>query len=607
LTTCTTTKTPNNVNVGACREKYRLERDKRLRPEGERQYVEVADDFADFYEVDPHSPPVVRDPITEDIEVAVLGAGFAGLLAAARVKEAGISNLRVIDMSGDFGGTWYWNRYPGVQCDIESYCYLPLLEELNYIPKEKYSYGAEIFEHCQRVGKHFDLYDSALFGTMVRSLRWDESIKRWHIATNHGDDIRARFLIMASGPYNRPKLPGVPGIKSFKGHAFHTSRWDYGYTGGDTNGGLDKLGDKRVAIIGTGATGVQAIPFLARYARHLYVFQRTPSTVDERGNRPTDPVWARSLKPGWQAARQRNFHVGTFERFSPGMADLVCDGWTEINRNVAAKLAAMGETDPTIEKFIEVRELEDYRVMERLRQRVDELVSDEATAEILKPWYRFLCKRPTFNDEFLPTFNRENVSLVDVSAARGVERITEKGVVANGVEHEVDCIIYASGFEITTEMRRRIGIDVVEGRDAGSLYDHWADGFKTLHGLMTHGFPNQFFTGFIQGGISVNVTAMYDQQAQNIAYIIKNALDCGVATVEPSQEAQDNWVKIMRETEVSMTDFLKECTPGYYNNEGGPVIRSHLGEPYGPGFYAFDELMKEWRDRGGLEGLILGV
>ncbi len=263
---CKPTQTPE-IDLPALREKYRQERDKRIRPEGQKQYVEAADDFADYYEADPYSPPVVRDAISEDLDVAIIGGGFAGLISGARIKQAGVSNLRIIDLAGDFGGAWYWNRYPGIQCDTDSCCYLPLLEEVNYIPKDKYAYGAEVYEHCQRIGRHFGLYETALFGTLVRSLRWDGSIKRWRIGTTRGDDIRSRFVVMCPGPFNRPKLPGIPGIQSFKGHTFHTARWDYDYTGGDMTGGLDKLGDKRVAIIGTGASGIQCIPFLARYAK----------------------------------------------------------------------------------------------------------------------------------------------------------------------------------------------------------------------------------------------------------------------------------------------------------------------------------------------------
>ena len=208
--------------------------------------------------------------------MAIIGGGFGGLLMGGRLREAGFDDIRVIEKAGDFGGTWYWNRYPGAMCDVESYCYLPLLEELNYIPKHKYSYAPEIFEHSKAIARHYDLYKNACLQTGVSALRWDDTSGRWIIHTDRGDAIRAQFVAMANGPLNRPKLPGIPGITSFTGHTFHTSRWDYDYTGGDSDGNLTGLRDKRVAIIGTGATAVQCIPHLGEWAKHLYVFQRTP-------------------------------------------------------------------------------------------------------------------------------------------------------------------------------------------------------------------------------------------------------------------------------------------------------------------------------------------
>ncbi|MBU8819092.1 NAD(P)/FAD-dependent oxidoreductase [Mycolicibacterium goodii] len=605
--TCGPTATPTDIDIDALRQKYRVEREKRLRAEGSKQYVETGDQFAQFGEVDPHTPHVERDSIDIDIDVAVLGGGFAGLLVGASLKKAGVDDVHIIEMGGDFGGVWYWNRYPGIQCDNESYCYIPLLEELGFMPSKKFADGAEIFQHCRNIGKHFGLYDGAIFSTQVKDLRWEDDLKRWRIGTNRGDDIRARFVVMASGSFNRPKLPGIPGIQDFGGHIFHSSRWDYSYTGGDTTGNLHKLNDKLVALIGTGATGVQLVPYLGRDAQHLYVFQRTPSTVDERNNTPTDPAWVKTLEPGWQKERQRNFHAWTFEGMAPGQPDLVCDFWTELGRNTAARVMALPDpASMTPEQFMAIREEEDYKVMERLRRRVEQLVDDPQTAEALKPYYRFLCKRPCSNDEYLSTFNRPNVTLVDVSETKGVERITETGLIANGRQYEVDCIIFASGFEITTEIRRRYSIDAIKGRDGISLYDHWADGYKTLHGMTCRGFPNQFFTGFTQVGISANISANYELQGEHIAYVIAEALERGVTTVEPSQEAQDAWCRTIKETFVDTSAFDAECTPGYYNNEGGgggEGLRSHLGEPYGPGFYAFADLLSQWRDKGDLDGL----
>jgi cyclohexanone monooxygenase len=610
--TCGPTQTPDDIDIPALREKYAQERAKRLRKEGSKQYLELTGELAKYYEVDPYTPPVVRDPISEDITVVVLGGGIAGLLSGAYLKKAGVDDVRVLEMAGDFGGVWYWNRFPGIQCDNDAYCYIPLLEELDFMPSKKFADGAEIFQHCKNIGKHFGLYDGAIFSTEVRTLRWDDDIKRWRITTDRGDDIRARFVVMANGSFNRPKLPGIPGIEDFKGHQFHSSRWDYDYTGGDATGGLDKLSDKRVALVGTGATGIQVVPFLGRHAKHLYVFQRTPSSVDMRFNTPTDPEWVKTLKPGWHKERQRNFHRWSpFEGVVFDAPDLICDFWTELGRGVTARIAALEDpASVTIEQVMAIREEEDFKLMERLRRRIEGLVEDPETAEALKPYFQFLCKRPCSNEDYLPTFNRPNVTLVDVSASKGVERITEKGVVANGVEYEVDCIIYASGFEITTEISRRYAIDAIEGRDGVSLFDHWRDGYKTLHGMTTRGFPNQFHTGFIQGGVAANTTAMLEQQAEHIAYVISEALKRNATTVEPSQEAQDAWIGTVRETSVDTSAFDQACTPSYYNNEGGgggEGIRSHLGDPYMAGFYVFDDLLKDWRAKGDLDGLVLGT
>jgi cyclohexanone monooxygenase len=601
---CEPTQTPDAIDIPSLREKYRQERDKRLHPKGQSQYLSTTEESSDQYEHDPHKPVQPRAPLSEDLDVAILGAGWSGILAAYHLKQNGVSTFRNIDLAGDFGGCWYWNRFPGLQCDNDAYCYIPLLEETGYMPTKHYVDGFEIHEQFQRIATRFGLYENALFHTLVTGLHWDEAIKRWRVSTNRGDDIRARFVVMAGGPLNKPKLPGIPGIKNFKGHSFHTARWEYEYTGGEPrNPVLDKLADKRVAIIGTGATAVQVIPYLGRYAKHVYVVQRTPSSVDKRVNPPTDPEWVKSLKPGWQRERQSNFHNATTRGFAPGEADLICDFWTEVNRNIRAKLDALGDTKLTTEQFMELREQEDYRVMERLRRRVDSIVHDKQTAEALKPYYRFMCKRPCSSEHYYDTFNRPNVTLLDVSATRGLERMTENGIVANGVEYPVDCVIYASGFEVTSELRRRWGIDSVEGRNGVSIYDHWGEGYKTLHGMTTHGFPNQFFIHFSQGGLHSSIPAGFDQQANHIAYIIKEALRRGAKTVECSQKAQDEWVNTIRSVAVDNTQFLRECTPSYYNNEGEAKLRYFLGEPYGKGFYAFDRLIKAWRDQGDLEGL----
>ena len=587
----------------ALREKYRRERDKRLRPDGDAQYLEVSGRFAHFVD-DPYvAPGFRRAPLCDEKEVVIVGGGFSGMLAAARLREAGIADVRIVEAGGDFGGTWYWNRYPGAQCDIESYCYLPLLEETGYLPKEKYSFAPEIYEHSQRIAKHYGLYELACFRTRVEELRWDEAAARWIVATDRGDRMQARFAILATGPASRPKLPGIPGIETFAGHTFHTSRWDYAYTGGDHGGNLHKLADKRVAIIGTGATAIQCVPYLGAHAQQLFVFQRTPSSVDLRGNKPTDPAWARTLTPGWQRARRENFNDVVTGR--PFEVDLVGDAWTDIFRNLQS-LTPLGDKDRSIAEAEQLAELADFQKMNQIRARVDAEVRDPRTAEALKPWYRQFCKRPTFNDEYLATFNRPNVELVDTSESAGVERITPRGVIANGREYAVDCIIFATGFEISSSPKRRVGFDIV-GRGGRSLFDYWKDGLRTLHGLSSHGFPNWFFIGISQNGVSVNMTSMFDDQAQHVAYILREAKRRGATTVEVTEAAEAAWVKTIRELAVMNSSFADACTPGYYNNEGkfGSTPGTLNGEIYAPGANAFNALLAEWRARGDLDGLAL--
>ncbi|HEX5142727.1 MAG TPA: NAD(P)/FAD-dependent oxidoreductase, partial [Mycobacterium sp.] len=414
------------------RAKYKAERDKRIRADAVDQYVEVTADFS-HYADDPYTERVERDPVHDHVQVLIIGGGLGSLIAAARLHEAGIDDIRIVDTAGDFGGTWYWNRYPGAQCDIESYIYLPLLEELGYMPTERYAHAPEIREHLQAIGRHYGLYRNALLQTTVTGMRWDDEAKHWDVETDRGDLFTATLVAVSPGSLTRPKLPGIPGINEFEGHTFHTSRWDYGYTGGDESGGLTDLADKRVGVIGTGATGLQCIPHLGQWAQKLYVFQRTPSSVAERGNRPTDPAWAASLTPGWQRERMENF-----TRVTAGVEmdlDLTDDGWTrnalELTDPAVIRETARLGREMTAEEMAEFLYQADYEAMERLRARISSVVHDEKTAESLKPWFKLMCKRPGYHDDYLPTFNRDNVELVDTDG-RGVERFTATGAVVDG-------------------------------------------------------------------------------------------------------------------------------------------------------------------------------
>ncbi|HEY3798342.1 MAG TPA: NAD(P)/FAD-dependent oxidoreductase [Caulobacteraceae bacterium] len=585
--------------------KYLAERDKRLRGDGIGQYVETKAQFSHYVD-DPYTQPLSRDPVFDDVEVAIIGGGFGGLMVGARLREAGLTRLRLVEAGGDVGGTWYWNRYPGAMCDVESYVYLPLLEELGYMPRHKYSFAPEILEHSRNIARRYRLYDDALLQTSITGLEWDEGRKRWIVRTNRGDAFTAQFVAMANGPLSRPKLPGIPGIDTFGGHTFHTSRWDYGYTGGDSAGGLTSLADKRVGIIGTGATAVQCVPHLGEWAKQLYVFQRTPSSVDVRNNGPTDPAWAASLTAGWQTRRRDNFN--TLVSGGDAEEDLVADGWTDIFRTVTAVAAKSASRQIgrrlTGAERAEVMALADYRKMNQVRARVDALVQDPAIAAKLKPWYRQFCKRPCFHDDYLQTFNRPNVELVDTDG-HGVERLTDTAVVANGTAYEVDCLIFATGFEVGTSYTRRAGYDIV-GRGGVTLSEHWGEGIRTLHGLTSHGFPNCFFLGFTQGAITISVPQALNEQANHVAYMVTEAAKRGAAALEPTAAAEAAYVDEVRSLAGSGGRFYTECTPGYYNSEGQAGNRSgFFSDMYGGGPLRFFEILAEWRAAGDLPGLDL--
>ena len=591
---------PVDLDPDRLRERYRVERARRVRPDGNDQFVEVTGAFSKYL-IDPYVEPIYREPLRDAVDVVIIGGGFGGLLAAAHLRQAGVADIRMIEKGGDFGGTWYWNRYPGAMCDIESYIYLPLLDELGYVPTEKYTQAPEILDHARAIGEFYELYDNACLQTEVTEMEWDDDDQRWVISTNRDDRIRARFVCMANGLFNRPKLPGIPGIEEFRGHTFHTSRWDYEYTGGSTAGELTGLSDKRVGIIGTGATAVQCVPHLGASAEHLYVFQRTPSSIDVRANRPTDPEWAAGLQPGWQRARMQNFN--NLLSGLPESEDLVSDGWTDIWTRLRVNVRRDQEGDSTGLDAAKAMEMADFAKMETVRARVDSIVNDPATAEALKPYYRQFCKRPCFHDEYLDTFNRPNVTLVDTKG-KGVERITPAGVVVDGVEYELDCIIFATGFEFGTEYTRRAGYDPV-GRGGQRLSEKWADGMETLHGIHAHGFPNCFIFQTIQSAITPNFPHLLDELSRHMAYVLGYAFEHDIAVVEVSAEAEAAWARTIVDHAQWNLEFLESCTPSYLNNEGHPAKRSLQNMPYGGGAVEFFQILADWRTDGTLPGLDL--
>ncbi len=590
------------MNSAALRDKYRAERDKRLRVDGNEQYIEPTGKYAHYLD-DPYVEPPDREPVRDEIEFAFVGGGFAGLTTGAALKQAGIHDVRIIEKGGDFGGTWYWNRYPGAMCDTAAMVYMPLLEETGHMPSRKYVHAPEILAHCRRIGEHFELYDNALLSTEVTALDWEPATSRWLIRTNRGDEIRARFVAMGTGPLHRPKLPGIPGIETFEGHSFHTSRWDYAYTGGNPDGALmTGLADKRVGIIGTGATSVQCIPHLSAAAGELFVFQRTPSSIDVRNNHDIEAEWFDGLEPGWQDKWLMNFT--TLQTGGFAAEDLVKDGWTDLTHRIRDRMIEMNPTELSREAFLAAYRDSDDEKMNEIRERVDQIVTDPDTAEALKPWYRQLCKRPCFHDEYLQAYNNPTTHLVDTDG-KGVTEITATGVVAGGRHYELDCLVFASGFEVGTSFARRSGFETT-GRDGLTLSAHWeADGMRSLHGRNVHGFPNLFVVGFSQAANLIsNVPHNLVEAGRTVAAMVKHAQATGATEVEVTAEAEQGWLDLLRSGNRRFASD-PDCTPGYYNNEGQPDENASqiagLGYPDGP--VAYFEYIDQWRSSGDFVGL----
>ncbi|WP_055629409.1 flavin-containing monooxygenase [Streptomyces hirsutus] len=581
---------PSREELDALRQRYRSERERRVRPDGAAQYQAPEAEFG-YYAADPYAGEVVeREPLRDTVDVAVVGGGFGGILAGARMRQQGVESVRVVETGGDFGGTWYWNRYPGIHCDIESHVYLPMLDETGYVPEWKYAPGEEIRRHAVRVARKFDLYEDALFSTSVTSLTWDEADETWTVTTDRGDAFRARYVVTSTGTLSMPKLPGIPGIQDFKGHTFHTSRWDYAYTGGTPDGGMTGLADKRVGVVGTGATGIQAIPMLAEDAAHVHVFQRTPSTVDVRANRRTTAQDVGADREGWARERRENYlRIVSGE---PADQDLVADRWTE-SAGLLEKLLPSFRRQEDREAFEAAYEAADAVKMNDLRTRVEQTVTDPDTAEKLKPWYRYACKRPTFSDTYYPAFNRANVTLVDTADTHGIERVTETGVVVGDTTYDLDCLVFATGFSVGTSGVLS-GKLPVHGRGGTQLLHAWArQGPRTLHGFTSNGFPNLIQMGSLQNASSVNFTHILDEQAVHAAALVA-AAEAADALVEPSRETEDAWLAVLAEDAPDHEWFHAECTPGYYNGEG-------RGRPNGPtayphGAFAFHRLLAQWRE-----------
>ena len=645
------TTAPNVPDIQAILQRYTDEATKRLRPDGLAQFVQLKDAESDRFKAlgrDPwadHDALNSKEPAVKDggkYKFVILGAGFGGLLFAARLIQAGVADgpddIRIVDEAGGFGGTWYWNRYPGLHCDVESYTYMPLLEETGYMPKAKYASGPEILEYANRVADHWNLRDKALFRSKVTSTEWDESSKLW--TTKATEDrgpnqaaqnlqFHSQYVLIASGILTRPQIPKIPGLASFSGLMTHAARWDYSVTGGSPiDLDLARLADKRVGLLGTGATAVQAVPKLAKSAKELYVFQRTPSAIHWRGQRSTDPdEWKGKVgaNKGWQFERMLNFNSYCENGAKLDQENLVGDAWTSMpGYSAVIGGPSWGIVEPTMDKIGEhVGKLHmlDIPRSEAARAKVDEIVKDKETAEKLKAWYPVWCKRPTFSDEYLPAFNLPNVHLVDTDG-KGISSATEAGLVVDGKEYPLDILILCTGYRTPAigngSPAAKTGIAVL-GREGRSLDDKWqGHGAATLHGMCSNGYPNLFFANTAQAGAATNFVFVLDVQARHVAHVIAEAegrTEAGARPlVEVTSAAEEGWSgECMRRA--AWFGGVAGCTPGYITSEGETMrgtdpqemMKTSRSVPWCEGMSSYVKILEAWREKGGLEGLEVGA
>lgn len=567
--------------------RYAEERDRRQRFKGLDQYIRATrtnENSTDVFS----SSCLQREPIVRDAEVAIVGGGIAGLISAIELVRRGFEPPTIIDRAPDFGGTWFWNRYPGVRCDTSSLVYLPYLEETGYFPSAVFVPGSEILEHCRRLARYYGLYRNAVFGRSVSGLVWDESTSHWILRTDKKDQICSRFVGLGIGELHIAKIPNVDVSPAFTGRLFHASQWDYDATGGSPDAPrLDRLVDKRVALIGTGPTAVQCLPHLAETAKRLFVFQRTPASIYPQLNRSLH-MGELQKSLGWQSKLRTCFHK--IRDGDCDQTDSIRDGWTRIAAERCDYLS-LGISDEDV----------DLLQMEQVRDRVRREVHDSATAEALLPWYGQYCKRPCFSDSYLAAFNRPTVSLIDTGGA-GISAIDSQGIVALGNTYPVDIVIFASGFESATPYVERAGFDPI-GRGKRRLSDHWQSGMRSLHGAFVANFPNMFIVQPSQSSnLYSNLSHNFLATATSVASLLLHMRDASKKTFTPTDAAEDAWVLTLMEGTQSLSN--ENCTPGRFNAEGQNGRSAKLatvGYPKGSG--AFFDYLSSWCEAGDFPGL----
>lgn len=540
--------------------------------------------------VDPAAAATASSPLPE-IDAVIVGAGFAGLYMLHRLRSLGF-DARVIEAGGGVGGTWYWNRYPGARCDIESMEYsYQFSDELqqDWEWSERYASQPEIMRYANHVADRFDLRKDIAFDTRVVEARLDEAASRWVIRTDLGETIAAKFCIMATGCLSTVNVPDIRGQDQFAGATYHTGQWPHE--------GVDFTG-KRVGVIGTGSSAVQSIPMIAEQAAHLYVFQRTPTYSVPAYNGPLNPELTQQIKTNYRTFREENKQMPLglrVEESSGSVLDLKPDERARVLETRWKKGGLpflYGLPD-----FIFNQHANDA-VAEFLRDKIRETVKDPAVAEKLSPYDVAGCRRLCLNTDYFETFNRSNVTLVDIKSAP-IKELTEQGLRTSTQAYALDCLVFATGFDAMTGALNRIKI---AGKSGLLLSEKWKTGPRTYLGLAMVGFPNLFIiAGPGSPSVLSNMLPSIEQHVEWIADCINYADQHQVRTIEPSEDAQDQWVAHVNE--VADATLFPTCNSWYLgaNLPGKPrVFMPYIGVP------PYVERCQEVA-RNGYTGFILGV
>jgi cation diffusion facilitator CzcD-associated flavoprotein CzcO len=524
-------------------------------------------------------------------DAVIVGAGFAGMYMLHRLRGMGLS-VRVFEAGSGVGGTWYWNRYPGARCDVESMQYsYQFSDELQqeWVWSERYAPQPEILRYANHVADRFDLRRDIQFDTRVFSAIFDEAEGRWVLEISTGERVTATYCVMATGCLSSANMPKFAGIDSFQGETYHTGHWPHE--------GVD-FGGKRVGVIGTGSSAIQSIPILARKAAHLYVFQRTPNYTIPAHNGPLDPAYQAAVKADYAGLRARAKATVPGLDFDFNMVSALAVGEEECQREFEARWAHGGL--PFLGAFGDLlyNKAANDLAAEFVRGKIREIVYDPEVAELLSPRNVFGCKRLCVDTGYWETYNRPNVTLIDVSD-EPIEAITPAGIQVKGQDYAVDAIVFATGFDAMTGALLKIDI---RGTGGQTLKDKWREGPKTYLGLGIAGFPNLFtITGPGSPSVLTNMLPSIEQHVEWIADCIGYLRDNGVARIEARAEAEESWVAHVGE--VAGGSLRSTCSSWYIgaNVPGKPRVFM----PYIGGFPAYVQKCDAVAANG-YEGFVLG-